>query len=169
MRSPELRSDGNPVLDNRAYSGVVTLKEGEAAVVATEVDKSESLAISGTPGISEIPGMNNLTGKDLQTELCDDRDRDDAARGARHAGRRAHCHDARRRSFRRRIRPHFSQRSQSSANQNRAKLLRAGRPSAQPAWRPALQVSSAGEKCGRYFAATPSSLIWKSMIFFSTS
>jgi general secretion pathway protein D len=58
--------DGNPVLDNRAYSGVVIVKEGEAAVVATEVDKSESRAISGTPGLSEIPGMNNLTGKDLE-------------------------------------------------------------------------------------------------------
>jgi Flp pilus assembly secretin CpaC len=58
--------DGNPVLDNRAYTGVVTLREGEAAVVATEVDKSQSLAISGTPGISEIPGMNDLTSKDLQ-------------------------------------------------------------------------------------------------------
>ena len=58
--------DGNPVLDNRAYSGVVTLREGEASVVATEMDKSQSLAISGTPGISEIPGLNDLTGKDLQ-------------------------------------------------------------------------------------------------------
>ncbi|MGA9060324.1 MAG: hypothetical protein WB341_01535 [Terracidiphilus sp.] len=58
--------DGNPVLDNRAYSGVVTLREGEATVVATELDKSQSLAISGTPGISEIPGLNDLTGKDLQ-------------------------------------------------------------------------------------------------------
>ncbi len=58
--------DGNPVLDNRAYSGVVMVKEGEAAVVATEVDKSQSLAISGTPGLSEIPGMNDLTSKDLQ-------------------------------------------------------------------------------------------------------
>jgi general secretion pathway protein D len=62
--------DGNPVLDNRAYSSVVTLKEGEAAVVATEVDKSQSLAISGTPGLSEIPGMNNLTGKDLQQDYA---------------------------------------------------------------------------------------------------
>jgi general secretion pathway protein D len=58
--------DGNPVLDNRAYASTVTLKEGEAAVVATEVDKSQSMAISGTPGISEIPGLNDLTGKDLQ-------------------------------------------------------------------------------------------------------
>jgi general secretion pathway protein D len=58
--------DGDPVLDNRAYSSVVTLRQGEAAVVATEVDKSQSMAISGTPGISEIPGLNDLTSKDLQ-------------------------------------------------------------------------------------------------------
>ncbi len=58
--------DGNPVLNNRAYSGVVTLKEGEAVVVATELDKSQSRAISGTPGLSEIPGMNNVTDKDMQ-------------------------------------------------------------------------------------------------------
>lgn len=62
--------DGDPVLTNRAYSGVVTLKEGSAAVVATEVDKSQSLAISGTPGLSEIPGMNNLTGKDLEKDYA---------------------------------------------------------------------------------------------------
>jgi len=58
--------DGNPILDNRAYSGVVTLRAGEAAVVATEMDKSQSLAISGTPGISEIPGLNDVSSKDLQ-------------------------------------------------------------------------------------------------------
>jgi general secretion pathway protein D len=62
--------DGNPVLNNRAYSGVVTLREGEAAVVATEVDKSQSLAISGTPGLSEIPGMNDITGKDSQQDYA---------------------------------------------------------------------------------------------------
>jgi len=58
--------DGNPILDNRAYSGVVALRAGEAAVVATEMDKSQSLAISGTPGISEIPGLNDVSSKDLQ-------------------------------------------------------------------------------------------------------
>jgi general secretion pathway protein D len=58
--------DGNPILNNRSYSGVVTIKDGSAMVVASELDKSESSAISGTPGLSEIPGMNNLTGKDVQ-------------------------------------------------------------------------------------------------------
>jgi Flp pilus assembly secretin CpaC len=58
--------NGNPVLNNRAWSGVVTLKQGEAVEVVSEMDKSESRAISGTPGISEIPGLNDLTSKDTQ-------------------------------------------------------------------------------------------------------
>jgi general secretion pathway protein D len=56
--------NGVPVLNNRSYSGVVSLKEGEGVVVVSEVDKEESRAISGTPGLSEIPGLNNITGKD---------------------------------------------------------------------------------------------------------
>jgi Flp pilus assembly secretin CpaC len=55
-----------PVLSNTAYSGVLTLKAGESVVVVSELDKSQSRAISGTPGISEIPGLNNLTGIDAQ-------------------------------------------------------------------------------------------------------
>jgi type II secretory pathway component GspD/PulD (secretin) len=58
--------NGNPILNSRAYSGVVTIKQGSAVVVASELDKSESRNISGTPGISEIPGLNNLTEKDVQ-------------------------------------------------------------------------------------------------------
>jgi Flp pilus assembly secretin CpaC len=58
--------NGNPVLSNRAWSGVVTVKPGEAVEVVSELDKTESRAISGVPGISEIPGMNDLTGKDTQ-------------------------------------------------------------------------------------------------------
>ena len=40
--------NGNPVLNNRAYSGVMTIKEGSAAVIVSDLDKSESRAISGT-------------------------------------------------------------------------------------------------------------------------
>ncbi|MGO9317165.1 MAG: hypothetical protein ACLPXT_05635 [Terracidiphilus sp.] len=58
--------NGNPVLNNRAWSGVVTLKKGEAVEVISELDRSESRAISGVPGISEIPGMNDLTDKNTQ-------------------------------------------------------------------------------------------------------
>jgi Flp pilus assembly secretin CpaC len=58
--------NGNPVLNNRSWSGVVTLKQGEAVEVISELDKSESRAVSGVPGFSEIPGLNNLTGNDTQ-------------------------------------------------------------------------------------------------------
>lgn len=58
--------NGNPILDNRAYSGVVTLKKGEAVAVVSEIDKSESRAVSGTPGMSEIPGLSNLAANDNQ-------------------------------------------------------------------------------------------------------
>ena len=58
--------NGNPVLNSRSYSGVVTIKQGETVVVASELDKSESRNISGTPGFSEIPGLNNITSKDVQ-------------------------------------------------------------------------------------------------------
>ncbi len=58
--------NGNPILNSQAFSGVTILKEGESTVVAAELNRSQSLAVSGTPGLSEIPGMNNLTGKDKQ-------------------------------------------------------------------------------------------------------
>jgi Flp pilus assembly secretin CpaC len=58
--------NGNPILDNRAYSGIVTLRQGEGVVVVSDLDKQQSLAISGVPGISEVPGLNDITGKDNQ-------------------------------------------------------------------------------------------------------
>jgi len=58
--------NGNPILNNQAFSGVTTLKVGESSVVAAELNRSQSLAVSGTPILSEIPGMNNLTNKDNQ-------------------------------------------------------------------------------------------------------
>ncbi len=63
-------ANGNPILNNRAYSGVVTLREGEGAVLISEIDKQESLALSGTPGLSQIPGMNNITEKDAQQDYA---------------------------------------------------------------------------------------------------
>jgi hypothetical protein len=59
-------NDGNPILDNRAYSGVVVLRQGEAVVVVSDLDKQQSRAISGVPGFSEVPGLNDVTGNDNQ-------------------------------------------------------------------------------------------------------
>ena len=58
--------NGNPILANRAWTGVVTVPQNQAVVVASEMDKNESHAINGTPGLSEIPGLNNITTKETQ-------------------------------------------------------------------------------------------------------
>ena len=62
--------NGVPVLNNRAYSGVVTIPDGTAAVVASELDRQESRALSGTPGLSEIPGMSDLSGIEMQKNFA---------------------------------------------------------------------------------------------------
>ena len=53
--------NGNPILNNRSYQGVVTIRQGQGVVVASELDKQQSRAISGLPGISDIPGLNNVS------------------------------------------------------------------------------------------------------------
>jgi len=58
--------NGVPVLANRAYSGVTTLKANEAIVIASEMDRNESRDVSGWPGLSEIPGLNDATDKNKQ-------------------------------------------------------------------------------------------------------
>lgn len=55
--------NGVPILANRAYSGVITLPADRSVVIASEMDQNESHAISGSPGLSEIPGMDNVTEK----------------------------------------------------------------------------------------------------------
>jgi tetratricopeptide (TPR) repeat protein len=58
--------NGNPILNNRSYSGVVTLPQGQGAIVASELDKQQSRAISGLPGIGDIPGLNNVDENNVQ-------------------------------------------------------------------------------------------------------
>ena len=57
--------DGNPILNSRAYTGVITLRKDEGVAILSELDKSEMRAISGLPGLSEIPGLNDITEKDV--------------------------------------------------------------------------------------------------------
>jgi general secretion pathway protein D len=58
--------NGVPVLNNRSYSGVVTLQDGGSVVIVSQIDKEESLALSGSPGFSEIPGLKDVTTRDAQ-------------------------------------------------------------------------------------------------------
>jgi type II secretory pathway component GspD/PulD (secretin) len=62
--------NSNPVLNNRSYSGVITIKQGEGVILISDLNKQESRAISGVPGLSEIPGLNNVTDKNTQKSVA---------------------------------------------------------------------------------------------------
>lgn len=46
-----------PILANRQYSSDVTVNNGETAMLASSMTKLESAAISGLPGLGELPGF----------------------------------------------------------------------------------------------------------------
>ncbi len=62
--------NGVPILNNRAYSGMVTLRQGEGAVVVSELSKSESRALTGAPGLGDIPGLNDVNNHDTQLDYA---------------------------------------------------------------------------------------------------
>ncbi|MBV9607936.1 MAG: hypothetical protein JO187_00140, partial [Acidobacteria bacterium] len=53
--------NGVPVIANRDYKGTITVKDGEAAVVAGMITVQEQKALSGLPGFSRVPGAGLLT------------------------------------------------------------------------------------------------------------
>ena len=53
--------NGIPVLDNRQYDGVLTLRAGETAVMFSDLSRQESRVLNGLPGIGDIPGMENIS------------------------------------------------------------------------------------------------------------
>ena len=55
-----------PVLDNRSMEGVLTLREGDTAVLLSDLTRQESRALSGLPGVSDIPGLQEIS--DIQKD-----------------------------------------------------------------------------------------------------
>ena len=53
--------NGVPVITNREYKGSITLTDGEPAVVAGLVSRSEILNLSGVPWIGSVPGLHQLS------------------------------------------------------------------------------------------------------------
>ncbi len=56
-----------PVLANRAYASEVTIGDGATALLASTLTRQESAAISGIPGLGELPGFQTATA-DTTTE-----------------------------------------------------------------------------------------------------
>ncbi len=53
-------SNGVPVISNQEYQGNITLKDGEPAVVAGQVSKTDTLSMSGIPGLGYLPILNQV-------------------------------------------------------------------------------------------------------------
>jgi general secretion pathway protein D len=65
-------SNGIPIINNREYKGGILLKEGEPAVVAGMITKSDSKSLSGLPAFSTIPGLGLLTSQTTKQEEDDE-------------------------------------------------------------------------------------------------
>lgn len=50
-----------PVLANRQFVSTITVKDGESTLLASSLSRSESAAISGLPGLGELPGFQTAT------------------------------------------------------------------------------------------------------------
>jgi hypothetical protein len=55
-----------PILTNREFTGILDLKDGASALVTSYLSSQETNAISGLPGLSEIPGLQSTTNKNAQ-------------------------------------------------------------------------------------------------------
>ncbi len=53
--------DGIPILANRQFVSDITVGDGETALMISSLSKTEALAISGIPGLSELPGFQTAT------------------------------------------------------------------------------------------------------------
>lgn len=61
--------NGVPIIGNREYKGSISLEDGEPAVVAGQISRSETRDLSGIPGLGEIPLLNKVTATNTkQTE-----------------------------------------------------------------------------------------------------
>jgi general secretion pathway protein D len=53
--------NGLPVLTNRSYTADIHLRGGASALVVGNLSRQESNAVSGTPGLTELPGFTPLS------------------------------------------------------------------------------------------------------------
>jgi general secretion pathway protein D len=64
--------NGNPIILNREYKGATLLKDGEAAVVAGMITRSDEKGLSGLPASSAVAGFGVLTSKRSAQEEDDE-------------------------------------------------------------------------------------------------
>jgi len=65
--------NGIPIINNREYSGMITVKDGESSVVTGLIDMNDTRSLNGYPFLGQVPGLSyassvhnkNVTGDEL--------------------------------------------------------------------------------------------------------
>jgi Flp pilus assembly secretin CpaC len=60
--------NGIPLLMSRQFTSEITLGDGETAMLASNVNRTESAAVTGLPGLSELPGFEAPVDKDAEKD-----------------------------------------------------------------------------------------------------
>ncbi len=60
-----------PVLDNQQYTAITTLKAGESALLVSDLSKQQSKAVTGVPGLSDLPGFQSTTNNQTENDVSE--------------------------------------------------------------------------------------------------
>ena len=61
--------NGLPILTNREYNAITSMKVGESALLVSAITRQESNAVTGIPGLSELPGFQSTTNKNSNIDV----------------------------------------------------------------------------------------------------
>jgi len=59
------------VLNNREYTAITAVGIGESALLVSSLSRQESNAVTGIPGLSEIPGFQSTTNKNSNLDISE--------------------------------------------------------------------------------------------------
>jgi len=54
-------NNGIPIINNREYSGNITVKNGESSVITGLISMDDSRSINGYPFLGRVPGLTDAT------------------------------------------------------------------------------------------------------------
>lgn len=60
-----------PILDNREVNSITSLRPGESALLVSSLTKQDALAVTGIPGINELPGLRGGTNQNKQKNIAE--------------------------------------------------------------------------------------------------
>jgi Flp pilus assembly secretin CpaC len=62
-------ANGNPILSSQQYTATITLPQGESALVVSNLTRQQSAAVTGIPGLSELPGFQSTTNDNTNLDV----------------------------------------------------------------------------------------------------